>query len=77
MVDYPAVQGALWQEKETGRKVLLLVNAAAVPARVSLSTELPDGVYPLHGDLSGELRVSGGTAALSLPAEACVWVERT
>ncbi|MBQ0092260.1 MAG: hypothetical protein KBS45_02890 [Clostridiales bacterium] len=74
-VDYPAVQGALWQEKETGRKVLLLVNAARVAANVSLSTELPDGEYLLHGDLSGSLRVEDGRAAISLPADACVWVE--
>ena len=74
-VDYPSVQGALWQEKETGRKVLIIVNAAPTNVNVSLETEFPDGEYVLHGDLSEKIRISDGKASLSLPAEACVWAE--
>lgn len=73
-VEYPAVQGALWLEKESGRKLLLLINAQNVTANTSLSTELSDGVYALCGDLEGKLTIDGGKASLALPPMSAVWV---
>ncbi len=73
-VDYPAVQGALWKEKESGRKLLLLVNAGTVAAETALSAELPDGEYPLHGDLNGTLSLRDGSASLTIPATGVCWL---
>lgn len=76
-VDYPAVQGALWQESESGRKLLLLVNAQTVDAQVQLKTELPDGEYPLHtlaGPTGETLTIRGGAAQLLVPAMEALWV---
>lgn len=74
LVDYPAVQGALWRDR-AGKTYLLLVNASASQANVSCETELPDGSYALHGDLDGELRLNGGRTALTLPPCSVIWIE--
>lgn len=74
LVDYPAVQGALWQDA-AGKKYLLLVNASASQANVTCSAELPDGDYALHGDVDGALSLRDGSATLTLPPCSVVWVE--
>ena len=68
LVDYPAVQGGLWERMGSGRKLLLLVNAAESETNVELQAELPDGAYALQGDLDGTLTFSGGKASLKMPA---------
>ena len=73
-VDYPAVQGALWQAKD-GRKLLLLTNSQTVEAHTAMQVELPDGEYALQGDVSGVLTVAEGKAELNIPATGVVWVE--
>ena len=74
LVDYPAVQGALWQDRE-GKKYLLLVNASTAQANVSCEAELPDGMYALHGDLDSELCLKDGKTSLTLPPCSVVWIE--
>ena len=73
-VDYPAVQGALWQ-KADGKKLFMLINAQSVEANTSLTVELPDGDYALQGDSSATLTICGGKAELTIPATGVVWVE--
>ena len=73
-VDYPAVQGALWQ-KADGKKLFMLINAQSVEANTSLTVELPDGEYALQGDSSATLTICGGKAELTIPATGVVWVE--
>ena len=73
-VDYPAVQGAQWLEKETGRRTLLLANAGETDANVRIRTDFPDGTYELAGDAQGEMRISGGEAELRMPALSVAWV---
>ncbi len=74
LVDYPAVQGALWRDA-AGKRYLLLVNASALPANVTCKVELPDGTYDLHGDLSGFFKLQNGSGNLTLPPCAAVWAE--
>ncbi len=74
LVDYPAVQGALWRDAD-GKRYLLLVNASPSSANVVCKAELPDGAYALHGDLTGELALQNGSGKLTLPPCAVVWVE--
>lgn len=80
-VDYPAVQGALWKEKATGKKLLLLVNAQNVAANVQLEVELPDDTYALYStngasltEPCGTLCLQQGKGSLQIPAETAVWV---
>ncbi|MBQ3154626.1 MAG: hypothetical protein IJB88_05290 [Clostridia bacterium] len=73
-VDYPAVQGALWQDNASGKKLLMLINAQSVDAHTELETEFPDGTYTMHGDMSGKLIVADGKASLTIPATGIVWV---
>ncbi len=74
MVDYPAVQGTLWQSRRDGRQYLLLCNAQKVQANVQLETEFPDGVYTLHGeDQPLTLTVQNGRASVTLPAHSAVY----
>ncbi len=73
-VDYPAVQGALWQKADS-KKLLMLINAQSVEAKVSMTVELPDGEYALQGDVTGTLCLQDGKAELTIPATGAVWVE--
>lgn len=77
LVDYPAVQGALWQTAQgaEGKKYLLLVNASSSQANVSCTAELPDGSYAIHGDLSGSLALQNGKASLTMPPCSVIWLE--
>jgi hypothetical protein len=72
-VDYPAVQGALWQAKD-GRRLLMLTNSQTVEAHASMKAELPDGEYILQGDANGILTVTEGKAEVTIPATGVVWV---
>ena len=73
-VDYPAVQGALWQAKD-GRKLLMLTNSQTMEAHATMQVELPDGEYALQGDAGGVLTITEGRAELTIPATGVVWVE--
>ncbi|MBR6553159.1 MAG: hypothetical protein IKT91_00995 [Clostridia bacterium] len=73
-VDYPAVQGALWQAKD-GRKLLMLTNSQTMEAHATMQVELPDGEYALQGDASGVLTIAEGKAELAIPATGVVWIE--
>ena len=73
-VDYPAVQGAYWQNNENGKKLLLLVNAQTVEASTEMQTEFPDGTYNLCGDMQGKLEILGGKASIEIPAMSAVWI---
>ena len=74
LVDYPAVQGGLWERMGSGRKLLLLVNAAESETNVELQAELPDGAYALQGDLDGTLTFSDGKASLKMPASSVTYL---
>ena len=74
-VDYPAVQGALWQDRG-GKRVLFLTNSALQAAAVSGAVGLPDGVYPLFGDLAGQaVEIKNGRFTLKMPPLSVVWAE--
>ena len=73
-VDYPAVQGALWQAKD-GRRLLMLTNSQTMEAHATMQVELPDGEYALQGDASGVLTIAEGKAELAIPATGVVWIE--
>lgn len=73
-VDYPAVQGGLWQRMTTGRRLLILVNAAEVPADVDMSVSLPDGTYALNGDMDGSVVLKDGKASLTMPPLSMVYM---
>lgn len=71
-VEYPAVQGALWQGKD-GRKLLMLTNSQTMEAHASMEVDLPDGEYTLEGDAQGILTVTEGKAEVTIPATGVVW----
>ncbi|MBP5230385.1 MAG: hypothetical protein ILO68_01530 [Clostridia bacterium] len=75
-VDYPAVQGAQWLEKETGRKYMILVNAGEPDAFVRMETDFPDGTYPAEG-IDGDVVIRGGKAELTVPGLTAVWWRET
>ena len=76
MVDYPAVQGAQWLEKETGTRYLLLANAGESPAHTFMQTDFPDGVYPVSGIPGLTVTVRNGEAETDLPGLSVGWLER-
>ena len=71
-VEYPAVQGALWQAKD-GRKLLMLTNSQTMEVNASMEVDLPDGEYTLEGDVQGILTVTEGKAEVTIPATGVVW----
>ena len=74
LVDYPAVQGGLWERMGSGRRLLILVNSGEVEANVGIEAELPDGAYALQGDIGGTLTFTGGKASLKMPASTVTYL---
>ncbi len=77
IVESPAVLGAIWLEKETGKRFLILLNGQNVDAKVSLAVDAADwkdGVYPLM-EIGGCLQIQEGKAELTLPPLCVTWIE--
>ncbi len=77
IVESPAVLGAAWMEKETGKRFLILLNGQNVDAKVSLAADKADwkeGDYPL-AQLSESLKLREGKAELILPPLCVTWIE--
>lgn len=75
-VDYPAVQGTQWLEKETGNRYLLLANAGEENAHVTIETDFPDGAYSVDGIDGLTVRIRSGKAETELPGLSVGWLER-
>ena len=75
-VDYPAVQGTQWLEKETGNRYLLLANAGEENAHVTIETDFPDGDYSVDGIDGLTVRIRSGKAEAELPGLSVGWLER-
>ena len=73
-VDYPAVQGAQWLEKETGSRILILANAGEQDANVRIRTDFPDGLYQPEGSDCGTITVRRGEAHLRMPGLSVAWI---
>ncbi|MBR5264825.1 MAG: hypothetical protein IKV50_09055, partial [Clostridia bacterium] len=66
LLEHTATFSECW-ERSDGKKLLLLLNASRKETTPTLYTQLPDGAYPLQGDLQGEVTVTDGALTVTLP----------
>ena len=73
IIDYAAVQGALWKNSYDGRKLLIVVNSSDVEAKANVKTDAQDGVYSAEGDVSGDIKIENGSFSVVLPPLSVVY----
>ena len=74
-VESSCVSGMLWQHKPTGKKCLMIINAADHPAHACVKCELPDGVYAFKGDMQKKITIKDGRFETGLPPLSFVYTE--
>ncbi len=72
LLEHTATFCELWQRKD-GKKLLLLINASTRETTPTVRLSLPDGNYPLYGDLQGSLTVQDGKWSIPLPPLSVSW----
>lgn len=73
IIDYAAVQGALWQNTKSGEKLLILVNTSYEKANANIKTDAEDGVYKAYGDVSGNIKIENGSSSVELSPSSVVY----
>ena len=69
------VNGMLWEEKQTGKKALLLVNSGDKTVKAKINSLLPDGEYKLNGDIKRKVNIKNGAFSLTMPALTYCYIE--
>ncbi len=75
IVESACVNGMLWEEKQTGKKALLLVNSGDKTVKAKIKSLLPDGEYKLNGDIKRKVNIKNGAFSLTMPALTYCYIE--
>ncbi|MDD4124243.1 MAG: DUF6259 domain-containing protein [Eubacteriales bacterium] len=74
-VESNCVNGMLWEEKSTGKRLLLLVNSGDKDVNADIKTILSDGKYNIKGDKETEVEIKDGGFRLSMPPLSLCYIE--